>query len=101
MLYANNREKIKARTKEWRSRLKAKVVKMYGGKCACCNEDRIVFLCIDHKNGGGNKNREEFVSHTAYWRSMLVKKRKDLRVLCHNCNFAYWATGTCPHKEDQ
>lgn len=96
-LYRADPDKIKARTKAWRDRLKVKVISLYGGMCACCGEDRLVFLAIDHKNGGGNKHREQFNSHTAYWRWMLEENRKGLRVLCHNCNFAYWATGSCPH----
>jgi hypothetical protein len=39
--------------------LREEALTYYGKACACCGEDRVKFLTIDHTNGGGNKHRKE------------------------------------------
>ncbi len=75
----------------------------YGGvipKCACCWEDTYEFLCLDHINGGGHKQRQEI---GAGYKFYLWLKRNNypegIQVLCHNCNMAKSAFGECPHKQ--
>lgn len=76
----------------------------YGGeqpKCACCGENEVKFLCIDHINGGGGKHRKEIKGKglTTY---IWLKKNgypNGFQVLCHNCNMAKGFYGLCPHKE--
>jgi len=85
------------RTAAYRKR----VIDHYGGVCACCGEDKLEFLCMDHVNGGGNEHRRELKTRggNAIYR-WLVKNNcpDDFRVLCHNCNFALGAYGYCPHQ---
>lgn len=80
------------------------VIRTYGGACVCCGESRLVFLCMDHIDGGGNAHRrslstrqKEVGGGTVY--AWLVRNSfpPGFRVLCHNCNFAE-AHGGCPHK---
>lgn len=75
-------------------------------KCACCGEAELVFLCIDHRNGGGTKHRKVVKpgQRLYYWLRAQIKElgiravRKEFRVLCYNCNAAHWILGYCPHR---
>lgn len=74
----------------------------YGGRCACCGEDRFEFLAIDHVEGGGTQHRKEVGSGTRfyYW----LKREgfpAGFRVLCHNCNSALAYYGECPHQREK
>jgi hypothetical protein len=75
-------------------------LKHYGGKCACCGEERREFLSIDHINGGGAKHRKEIHRASLYF--WLIKNNfpDAFRILCHNCNQAMGIYGYCPHKKD-
>ncbi len=68
-------------------------------KCACCGENIMEFLSVDHINGGGNKHREEIgVGKSIYpW---LIRNNfpKGFQILCYNCNMAKGFCGKCPHK---
>ena len=66
--------------------------------CACCGEMVLEFLCIDHINGGGSRDRKKTSSNIYAW---LRKNAYPLgfRVLCHNCNSALGFYGYCPHSE--
>lgn len=83
---------------EHRQQHKRLVINHYGVVCACCGESEIVFLVIDHINGGGNTHRKVTGSGSNfyYW---LIKNKYPIgyQVLCHNCNFAK-IHGECPHK---
>jgi hypothetical protein len=79
--------------------LREKVIVFYGGKCECCSETVLVFLAMDHRNGKGKAHRDSFDSSDAYYRWLLQKRRPEFRVLCHNCNFAVWCLGKCPHQK--
>ena len=57
--YLENKERIKALDKKERGKLNNDVINGYGGKCACCGETRKEYLSIDHKDGGGNKQKRE------------------------------------------
>ena len=84
--------------KEFRTRVRKKVISHYGGKCECCGEDRYEFLAIDHIKGNGNKHRKkEKYTELARW---LTQNNypKGYRVLCHNCNMAIGFHGYCPHQ---
>lgn len=111
--YQNNRELILQRAKEYYKRkkleikeyklkygtkLKSNCVNAYGGKCECCGETELIFLAIDHINGGGSKHRKEVGAGEQFYRWLRNQKYpKGYRVLCHNCNWAsHW--GICPHK---
>lgn len=72
----------------------------YGGKCACCKENRREFLAIDHIGGGGEKHRKQLGMRGGANFYQWLRTRgypPGFRVLCHNCNHALGAYGYCPH----
>ena len=78
---------------------KIEAILHYGGKCECCGEKRIEFLCIDHINGGGTKHHKEIKSQIHNW----LKRNgwpKGYRVLCYNCNAAREYYPSCPHQNN-
>lgn len=77
---------------------KKTVIDAYGSVCACCGEACIEFLCIDHINGGGTKERKTGLKGSAFY-VYLIKNNfpSGHRVLCHNCNFSIGIYGYCPH----
>jgi len=84
-----NRERLRVQAKAKMRRVREEVIGGYGGKCSCCGIDKYEFLCIDHVNGGGGRERKTFNSQ-----QLLYKLRKEgfpssHRVLCHNCNMAF------------
>lgn len=93
------------------SRLRLEVLQKYGGdkpRCACCGEDHVEFLAIDHINGGGNKHRRSInktksgkMRHSVY--SWLRQNRypDGFRILCHNCNMATSSNKICPHQREK
>ena len=96
--------KVKGRResdREQNQRERLEVLEYYGGyppRCACCGVTEVVFLCVDHINGGGNKHREEIGRGCSIHR-WLRKNGFPLgyQVLCHNCNIAKTRLGYCPH----
>ena len=115
--YIKNKEKILARKAlHWkthkaiqkRSRLKMKVeVFSYYSKgtpkCKCCGVKELVFLTIDHINGGGRKHLRK---HSRELRGGYVFYRwlkknnypKGFQILCYNCNCGKRSSKKCPHK---
>ena len=90
-----------ANGKRHRQKLRREIIEHYGNVCACCGENKLEFLCIDHIEGNGNKHRRE-VRGTGtrfyYW----IRENNFpniLRVLCHNCNMSLGFYGYCPHKK--
>lgn len=83
---------------EYQQRVKADVMANYGGRCVCCGEHRLVFLTIDHVDGGGTRHRITAGRGTQFYR-WLVRNLypAGYQVLCHNCNFARMRGGVCPH----
>ena len=88
------RSYMKARTQE----RKELVLRHYGGICVCCEEQELKFLCLDHVDGGGNKHRAEVGGGTTFY-NWIIRENfpAGFQVLCHNCNFAKGAYGSCPH----
>ena len=97
-----NRETIRQWHKDKRLEMKKKIIKYYGGKCACCGESRIEFLAIDHIGGGGKKHRKKIgAGNLLYW---IIRNNypKGFRILCHNCNMSFGLYGyspACPNKK--
>ena len=79
--------------------LRLEVLAHYGGKCACCGENKIEFLALDHINGGGAQHRKELgLWGLPYYRWVRDNQYPDIhRVLCHNCNSSMGSYGYCPH----
>lgn len=73
-----------------------------GWQCACCGEDDIRFLSLDHVQGGGNIHREEsnLNNQQVYREARREGYPKDKwQILCMNCNTARWRFNSiCPHK---
>lgn len=87
-----------------RRRLRVEVLRAYGGQkptCACCGEDKIEFLSVDHIGGGGGVHRK-VIGHSGLYTWL---KREGFppgfRVLCHNCNQSIGSYGYCPHQEQR
>lgn len=102
--YADNKVKEQMRQQRRRFVLKLEVLSHYSqcgdAVCACCGEDEIEFLSIDHINGGGIKQRKKL--GRSGWSFYLWLKSNNFpdgfRVLCHNCNQSYGQFGYCPHE---
>ena len=102
--YHKNKEKIRAIQKIYNMRRKENVCKAYGGKCACCGEDRIEFLTIDHINNNGNIHRQTkglSPGTQSYLWLMREGFPEGFQVLCYNCNNAKHIYGTCPHQKGE
>ena len=103
--YPKNREKIntdKNRAKQRSDYRKVRLLCLnaYSNnviKCACCGENHIEFLGIDHINGGGLKHRREIKTTNIYWWLKNYNFPKGFRVLCNNCNMSLGFNGYCPH----
>lgn len=70
-----------------------------GGKCACCDDDQLEFLQLDHKNGGGTAHRKKLsLGAFYYWAATapLREVKAILRILCANCHHAISTRGQCP-----
>lgn len=91
-------------TRKYRAKLKAEAIAEFGGKCECCGESNPYFLTLDHKNGGGTKERKKLMKMGKFLSSWKVAKDegypKDKYALaCYNCNCGREANdGVCPHK---
>ena len=94
---------IVAYQKEYKRKARLICLKHYGGnppECACCGENRIEFLTIDHIAGGGAKHRatERGASNLNLW-LRTHKFPKGFRVLCYNCNESLGIYKYCPHRK--
>lgn len=92
------------RSQSWVAKVKAEVIRNYGGACKCCGETNRQFLNIDHILGGG-KNHRKTISKTGsggYAFYLWLKKRgypqDNYRLLCSNCNSAVGHHGFCAHE---
>lgn len=118
--YLKNSQKLKERTQLWKKKNKKKVIEMskqyrmelklealrsYSKnriiKCVCCGEKEIDFLCLDHINNDGFKERKNRSIGASFSKWLKVKnypKNLNLQVLCFNCNFSKRIHGVCIHK---
>lgn len=109
--YTNRIENAKT-AKERRQRLKLAAFHAYGGsKCACCGDEHLEFLSIDHLDGDGAEHRRSLIKEKG-WKSktgnmcghhfyLWLKQNNyppGFRVLCMNCNFSIAKFGYCPHQ---
>ena len=99
--YARHRELQHARSRTYFLKYKNLVYDHYGRKCACCGEDHIEFLAIDHINGDGKEHRKQIGRNRLY--KWLVDNNfpAGFQVLCHNCNMAKAIYGVCPHERER
>lgn len=98
----NNSQKISALNKVYKKKydlkIKNSVFDYYGKKCICCGESNLIFLSIDHINGGGTKHRKEIGKKSYVW--LYQNNFPDgYQTLCFNCNWGkHLNGGVCPHK---
>lgn len=97
----NNKET----TAQYRLLVKHQVIEKYGNICACCGEDQVLFLTIDHKNNDGYQDRmstygiKNPATTSFYLKLRRESIRDDLQVLCFNCNLGKSINnGICPHE---
>jgi hypothetical protein len=94
------REKENAANVARRRKNRLEAIEHYGGNCACCGEQRIEFLAIDHINGGGGEERRS-INYPDFSTWLRLRGWPDgYRVLCHNCNMSMGLYGYCPHKTE-
>lgn len=87
--------------RQYQLRIKHEVIHKYGGYCACCGEQQLLFLTIDHTNNDGYAERKEQGNNSKSFYLKLKREpiRNDLQVLCWNCNFGkVQNNGQCPHQ---
>lgn len=104
-VYRQTRKKEdEAYRQNYKNKYKEKVFSHYGKFCACCGENEIDFLTIDHINGDGNKHRKELGNKGGLsFYKWLVENNfpKEFQTLCMNCNWAKSRLsnkGICPHQ---
>ena len=80
-------------------KLYAAALAAYGGKCACCGEERSVFLQLDHINNDGAEHRRRISMGTAMFAELARQNYPGgFQVLCANCHLAKTRKQICPHK---
>lgn len=93
------KKEVRQRRKDRYKEIREEVIKGYGGKCECCGEDTMEFLAVDHRNGGGRKERKTTSIYQILRKIQEEDYPNDYRVLCHNCNSALGFYGYCPHQK--
>ena len=96
--YLKNRSKRIAYQSEYRRGIRLLAIEEYGGECVCCGEKEPKFLCFDHINGGGSKDRKSLRTGNGWYQKLLREHPANIQLLCHNCNMAKGFYGECPHK---
>jgi len=88
--YAKNRERKLKQTKKHFNEQRRKVITLLGGKCVRCSCSDWRVLQVNHKNGGGSKERR-LKGSWGIFRQILSGKRliNDLDLRCANCNIIY------------
>lgn len=90
---ARDPEVVKREKRDEQARVKLDVIQGYGGECACCKNDHLPHLTIDHIEGGGSEHRRRENQRSFYRRLRREGFPPGYRVLCFNCNFAAHLNG--------
>lgn len=88
--------------KKWNKVYRQTILNYYGNRCVCCGESHPEFLCIDHINNDGAKQRKKInLSAGSGSYSWIIRNDfpDDLQILCANCNMAKAYYGVCPHQK--
>lgn len=99
--YEANKERLQEQHTQLKLKYKFDVLERYGGlppKCACCSEQHIELLTIDHINGGGAEHRKTMRGQNFYKWLQSHDYPDGFRVLCMGCNWVRGKFGYCPHK---
>lgn len=102
--YKKNREQVMERRRSDDAAIRLMALQKVSGLtipcCACCNENEIKFLALDHKYNNGNIERRENPKAQKLPRWLKKNNYANLdqyQVLCYNCNMAKAFYKQCPH----
>lgn len=76
----------------------------YGWRCNCCGETTPQFLCVDHVNNDGYKDKigkcQKRITGLPLYRKIINEGYGEkYQILCANCNHGKNVNnGICPHK---
>jgi hypothetical protein len=86
--YERDLIKNKIAVREYKRRLRIKVLDILGRKCSKCGYDDIRALQVDHVDGGGTKHA---VTRTRNFGNIIIdsvsKNENKYQLLCANCNW--------------
>lgn len=95
--YRANKKKYNDRSKRLWATLRSNFLDMYGGECQCCGINQPEFLALDHVRNNGKEHRATRGKFGVYEDAISMFDPEEYKILCHNCNFAKYAHGVCPH----
>lgn len=105
--YFRHRKSRIGQIKRYHRRNRLRVLKHYGGdppKCACCGENHIIFLTIDHMHQDGAEHRRKTgIKGSSQFYIWLIKNDfpEEFQVLCWNCQWGRQLNnGICPHQKE-
>lgn len=90
--YEKNKDSFLTEAKKIRAQHKLEAILHYSPECKCqiCPESNLLFLVIDHTEGGGTKHRKEVGGGDKFYDWLRKNSYPEgYRVLCNNCNFKY------------
>ena len=98
--YYGNLIERRRSNKERSNNIRKRCLEKYGNKCACCGEDYVEFLAVDHTNNDGSKERRTGLKGTKLFKFLCDNPISErYRILCHNCNMSFGLYGYCPHQK--
>ena len=110
--YEKNKSKISIQAITRYDKLRNEVLTGYSKgipKCSCCRIEGNLFLEIDHIAGRKQMDSETELVKLGYSSKLLgvpllhwLKNNnfpKQFQILCHNCNYAKFRLGKCPHEK--
>ena len=71
----------------WRKKLRKMIFDKYGRRCKRCGISDERVLQIDHVNGGGTKEKRQYIQRPTYYIKILKDESGKYQVLCANCNW--------------
>ncbi len=79
-------------------RLRYQAIQAYGGKCACCGETNVLFLCLDHIVPRSKLPAKDPARGAVIAKALKQTNYNDpnIQVLCYNCNSAKRDSLSCP-----
>lgn len=72
---------------EWEQRIRQAAIDKLGGCCVRCGFSDPRALQIDHKNGGGCKERTLLGSNRLIFKKIVDGQIEEYQLLCANCNW--------------